>query len=89
MIGEMQDELNALFRAARAGELSAAEFGHRLAAIHARHLGGESGAEASVNRRRRAEEAFEALGDTIEHHHALERLAHELGIGADPGRSRD
>ena len=76
----MQDELTALFAAARAGELTPQELQLRLAAIHERHLGDAAHTGEWVEKRREAMAAYEELSGTIERHHSLERLARAFEI---------
>jgi len=77
-------ELNALLEAARGRELTVAELRDRLNEIHRRYLGDAADAPDWVERRREAVAAYDDFSQTIERHHAIERLAKALGVDDDP-----
>jgi len=76
----MHDELNALFWDARNESLTPSEFRERLEALHQRYFGVEADSRELVTRRLEAGAAYDEFRGTLERHHAVERLAHALGL---------
>jgi hypothetical protein len=78
---EMRTELTTLLDAVSSGEVSHADFYHRLEEIHDRHLGDSAKTAEHALIRRKALTAFEDLGrEAPSRHHELELLAEALGI---------
>lgn len=79
---QMGRELNDLLATARTGELEPAEFARRLESLHARFLGADADAPATVKARQDAVEAYEHLIEEtdLDGHHHLEALARALGV---------